>query len=143
MLDVEHTKTVDLAAVLGKYESAKVTVATMASLVQVPRFLADEVEAALTEILNNVEAHAGPGAQVWILLDQEMSDEVILWVRDNGVGMNAEEVEAAAENGRMGIRDSIVGRMAALGGSAILKSSPGAGAEWELRFPIEIEAMES
>ncbi|GAA4903871.1 DUF5931 domain-containing protein [Tessaracoccus lubricantis] len=143
VLDVEHTTTVDLAAVLDKYESAKVTVSTMASLVQVPRFLADEIEAALAEVLNNVETHAGPEAKVWILLDQEMCDEVILWVRDNGVGMSAEQVGAAAQNGRMGIRDSIVGRVSALGGSAILKSSPGAGAEWELRFPIDVDAMES
>lgn len=143
VLDVVQTTTVDLAAVLDKYESAKVTVSTMASLVQVPRFLADEVEAALTEILKNVDKHAGEDAQVWILLDQELSDEVILWVRDNGVGMRADQVEAAAAKGRMGIRDSIVGRMSALGGSAILKSSPGAGAEWELRFPIDVEAIES
>ena len=143
VLDVAHRTTVDLAAVLDKYESAKVTVSTMASLVQVPRFLADEVEAALAEILKNVDEHAGPDARAWILLDQEMSDEVILWVRDNGVGMSADQVGAAAENGRMGIRDSIVGRMAALGGSAILKSAPGAGAEWELRFPIDVDAMES
>lgn len=143
VLNVEPTTTVDLAAVLDKYESAKVTVATMASLVEIPRPLADEIEAALAEILNNVEEHAGPDARVWILLDQEMCDEVILWVRDNGVGMSAQQVEAAAANGRMGIRDSIVGRMAALGGSAILKSSPGAGAEWELRFPIDVDAMES
>ena len=142
VLDVEHRTSVDLAAVLDKYESAKVTVSTMASLVQVPRFLADEVEGALAEILKNVDEHAGPDAEVWILLDQEMSDEVILWVRDNGVGMSAEQVEAAARKGRMGIRDSIVGRMAGLGGTAILKSSPGAGAEWELRFPIDVEGLE-
>ena len=46
------------------------------------------------------------------------------------------------EQRRMGIRDSIVGRMAGLGGTAILKSSPGAGAEWELRFPVDVEGME-
>ncbi|MDO5676745.1 MAG: hypothetical protein Q4G35_04455 [Propionibacteriaceae bacterium] len=142
VLDMGHRTVVDLAAVLDKYESAKVTVSTMASLVRVPRFLADDVEGALTEILKNVDEHAGPEAKVWILLDQEISDELILWVRDNGVGMSAEQVETAAQSGRMGIRDSIVGRMAALGGSAILKSSPGAGAEWELRFPIDVESME-
>ncbi len=142
VIDVERTKTVDLAARLDKYQSAKVTVSTMASLVRVPRLLADEVEATLAEILKNVESHAGPGAQAWILLDQENDDEVILWVRDNGKGMSAEQVAAAARAGRMGIKDSIVGRMSALGGSAILKSSPGAGTEWELRFPIDVEAVE-
>lgn len=136
---VADGRRVDLAAVLGTYESAKVTVSTMASVAAVPRFVADEVEAALTEILKNIDEHAGPDAQAWILMDQERCDEVLLWVRDNGVGASAEQVAAAARNGRMGIRDSIVGRMAALGGSATLKTSPGAGAEWELRFPIPDE----
>ncbi|GAA3855193.1 sensor histidine kinase [Tessaracoccus defluvii] len=140
---VGHGKAVDLAAALDKYESARVTVSTMASLVMVPRRLVDEVEAALTEMLKNVEKHAGRDAQVWILLDQEMDDEVILWVRDNGVGMTADQVQAAADKGRMGIRDSIVGRLAAVGGSAILKSSPGSGTEWELRFPLDVEAIEA
>lgn len=142
IIDVAHTKLVDLAAALDKYQSAKVTVSTMASVVMAPRFLVDEVECALVEILKNVRSHAGPDAEVWILLDQEAEDEAILWVRDNGVGMSAEQVQAAAEAGRMGIRDSIVGRMAALDGSAILKSSPGAGTEWELRFPLDLEAVE-
>lgn len=142
ILAMEHTRLVDLAAALDKYQSASVTVSTMASVVMAPRFLVDEVECALVEILKNVRAHAGPDAEVWILLDQEADDEAILWVRDNGVGMSAEQVKAAAEAGRMGIRDSIVGRMAALDGSAILKSSPGAGTEWELRFPLDLEAVE-
>jgi hypothetical protein len=54
--------------------------------------------------------------------------------------MSAEQVTQAAEAGRMGIKGSIVGRITALGGSALLKSSPGAGAEWELRIPIDVEA---
>ena len=135
--DIDHGAAVDLAAALDKYESARVTVSTMASLVKAPRALVDEVERTLAEILKNVEKHAGPEARVWILLDQELDDEVILWVRDNGVGMSAAQVQEAADNGRLGIRDSIVGRMNDIGGSAILKSSPGAGTEWELRFPIE------
>lgn len=142
ILDTDHTNLVDLAAALDKYQSATVTVSTMASLVMAPRALVDEIEAALAEVLKNVEAHAGQEAQVWILLDQENDDEVILWVRDNGTGMSAEQVTQAAEAGRMGIKDSIVGRITALGGAAELKSSPGAGAEWELRIPIDIEAGE-
>jgi len=31
-----------------------------------------------------------------------------------------------------------VGRMSALHGSAMLKSSPGLGTEWELRFPVDM-----
>lgn len=127
---------VDVAAVLGKYESARVTVSTMAGQVMVPRFVMDEVEATLHEILANVEHHAGEEASVWVLLDQEQDDEIILWVRDNGVGMEPNSIADASEHGRLGIRDSIVGRMTAMRGTAMLKSMPGVGTEWELRFPL-------
>lgn len=130
---------VDLAAALDKYQSARITVSTMAGQVQISRRLVDEIEAILTEALTNVSQHAGPDAQAWVLLDQESDDEVILWIRDNGVGMTAAEVAEAAERGRMGIKDSIVGRVSALGGSAMLTSAPGSGTEWELRFPVEGE----
>lgn len=126
---------VDMAAVLDTYESARVTVSTMAGQVMVPRSMMDEVEATLHEILSNVEHHAGAQASVWVLLDQEQDDEVILWVRDNGVGMAPDSVSDASEHGRLGIRDSIVGRMTAMQGTAMLKSTPGVGTEWELRFP--------
>lgn len=129
---------VDLAAALDKYQSARVTVSTMAGAVMVPRVVVDEVEATLTEVLTNVDRHAGPDASAWVLLDQESDDEVILWVRDNGVGMDADAVTDASDRGRFGIRDSIVGRMSSLEGSAMLKSTPGLGTEWELRFPVDL-----
>lgn len=135
--DSGQTALVDLAAALDKYQSARVTVSTMAGQVMVPRSVVDEVEATLTEALTNVERHAGADASAWVLLDQESDDEVILWVRDNGVGMDLDTVADAANRGRLGIRDSIVGRMSTVGGSAILKSTPGMGTEWELRFPVE------
>ncbi|GAB3817924.1 DUF5931 domain-containing protein [Tessaracoccus terricola] len=138
IVDEEQEALVDLAAALDKYQSARVTVSTMAGQVMVPRPVVDEVEATLLEALKNVEKHAGEDAEAWVLLDQETDDEVILWVRDNGVGMSADEVTDASIRGRMGIKDSIVGRMSALGGSAMLKSSPGLGTEWELRFPVDM-----
>lgn len=135
-----QSERVDLAAALDKYQSATVTVSTMAGEVELPRKLVDEIESILVEALTNVSRHAGENAQAWVLLDQETDDEVILWIRDNGVGMTAASVAEAARRGRMGIKDSIVGRIAALGGSAMLTSTPEAGTEWELRFPVEGES---
>lgn len=137
IVDETVTPLVDLAAALDKFQSARVTVSTMAGLVMVPRHIVTEVEATLVEALKNVEKHAGEGAEAWVLLEQETDDEVILWVRDNGKGLDARQVQEAAERGRMGIKDSIVGRMESIGGSAMLRSAPGSGAEWELRFPTE------
>ncbi len=136
--DDSSSSLVDLAAALDKYQGARVTVSTMAGEVMLPRFVVDEVEATLVEILHNVDLHAGPDASVWVLLDQEIDDEVILWVRDNGVGMAPDTVRDATERGRLGIQDSIVGRMSSLHGSAMLRSSPGTGTEWELRFPVDM-----
>ncbi|MFV0428874.1 MAG: ATP-binding protein [Arachnia sp.] len=130
---------VDLAIILERYASARVTVSTMAGAVMIPRRMADEVAATLEEALTNVERHAGDQAQAWVLLDQETDDEVIVWVRDNGVGMAPAQIAEAASRGRMGIQHSIVGRMTALGGSAMLKSTPGSGTEWELRFALDVE----
>lgn len=135
----DHSTTTDLAAALDKYQSARVTISTMAGELLAPRPVVVEVESALQEILKNVWAHAGDGARVWVLLDQEFDDEAIIWVRDDGVGMEPRQATEAAERGRFGIRDSIVGRISAIGGSAILKSSPGAGTEWELRIPLETD----
>lgn len=132
------TMHVDLAAQLDKYQNGTVTVSTMAGSVMVPRLIAEEVEATLLEALKNVDKHAGPGAKAWVLLDQEDSSEIIVWVRDNGVGMDLAEVDLASDRGRLGVRNSIVGRVAALGGTATVKSSPGLGTEWELRFPVKV-----
>ena len=137
ILSENATRQVDLAAALDRFQSTKVVVSTMAGQVLVPRLIAEEVEAALIEALKNVEKHAGPGAKAWVLLEQEDS-EVILWVRDNGVGMDLSEAASAGERGRLGIRDSIVGRMTALGGAAVVKSTLGEGTEWELRFPVKV-----
>ncbi|NLE98528.1 MAG: hypothetical protein GX596_11170 [Propionibacterium sp.] len=137
--EVSRDAEVDLTSALDKYSSARVTVSTMAGEVLVPRFIVEEIEATLQEILTNFERHAGDAAEAWVLLDQEVDDEVILWVRDNGRGMDAQQARQAAEEGRFGIRDSIIGRISAIGGSAILKSAPDAGTEWELRIPIDVE----
>ena len=137
ILSDSATAQVDLAAVLDRFQSTRVTVSTMAGQVLVPRLIAEEVEATLVEALKNVDKHAGPDAKVWVLLDQEDSSEVILWVRDNGVGMDLAAANSAGDRGRLGIKDSIVGRMTAIGDSAVLKSTPGEGTEWELRCPVK------
>lgn len=139
VVNVSRQAQVDLASALDKYSSARVTVSTMAGEVLVARYLVEEIENTVHEILKNVRRHAGNDAQAWILLDQEVDDEVIIFVRDNGAGMSAEDAQRAAEKGRFGIRDSIIGRISAIGGSAVLKSAPGAGTEWELRVPIDVE----
>ena len=56
---------------------------------------------------------------------------ITAFVRDKGVGFCAAEIG----NDRRGIAMSIRDRIARVGGSAELESSPGAGTEWELMVP--------
>jgi len=59
----------------------------------------------------------------------EVGTETIeVYIRDRGVGFDP----AAVPAGRMGVRQSIVGRMERHGGTAAIRSSPGAGTEVRL-----------
>jgi signal transduction histidine kinase len=57
--------------------------------------------------------------------------QVGVWVRDRGQGFDPDTIEAD----RHGIRDSIRGRMTAVGGRSRIRSSPGNGTEVELVLP--------
>ncbi len=125
----------DLTALLDRHASATVTISTMADEVLVDSDVADEIDAVVSEILSNVAKHAGPGAQAWLLLEQE-GNEVILSVRDNGVGTTTEQLSQAFHGGHLGVRNSILGRVRDLGGHANVRTSVGRGVEWELRIPV-------
>jgi signal transduction histidine kinase len=58
-------------------------------------------------------------------------DAVMLFVRDRGRGFDPE----AVSEDRQGIAQSIRARMARFGGSVVIRSSPGHGAEVELSMP--------
>jgi signal transduction histidine kinase len=58
-------------------------------------------------------------------------EEVAVFVRDRGAGFDP----AAVPENRKGIAESIEGRLARAGGTAVLTSAPGAGTEVELRLP--------
>jgi signal transduction histidine kinase len=64
------------------------------------------------------------------------ADRVEVFVRDRGVGFDAE----AIPQDRRGVRDSIVARMERHGGRAAVRSSPGEGTEVELAMGKETVA---
>ena len=129
-----HDKRVDITAMLDAMSTERVTVSRMATSIVMPMAEAVEVKAAVAQILLNSELHAGPDAQVWMLVEEE-DQQIVISVRDNGVGMSREQVQSAVQAGRLGIRESIIGRIQELGGTAQVRSSPGRGVEWELRIP--------
>ncbi|WP_348652248.1 ATP-binding protein [Streptomyces sp. 71268] len=78
--------------------------------------------------------HAGEGARAFILIEDE-PDAVLVTVRDDGPGIPEGRLVDAEREGRLGVAQSIRGRLRDLGGSADLESVPGQGTEVELRVP--------
>jgi signal transduction histidine kinase len=129
---------VDLAGALERLGTAhpgRVEVATPGTPVPVPAHVAQELVAAVSACLDNVRAHVGDSAPTWVLLDA-VPGKVVVSVRDDGPGIPEGRLEAAAAAGRLGVDQSIRGRIADLGGTAHLDTGSW-GTEWELTVPIE------
>jgi signal transduction histidine kinase len=124
----------DLAGRLRLLASGRTEVSVPATPVRLPMRVAGELEAVVREALVNVARHAGPDAKAWVLLE-DLGDEIVLSVRDDGVGIGPSRLAEAEREGRMGITRSMRGRVADLGGTTALETAPGAGVEWELRVP--------
>ncbi|MFD8243834.1 MULTISPECIES: MacS family sensor histidine kinase [unclassified Nocardia] len=129
---------VDLRPLLTAQSTPTVSVSTPGDPVRVGRWMANEIASAVATALSNVELHAGPDARAYVLLE-DTGDEVVISVRDDGVGIPPGRLAEAEAEGRMGVSRSIVGRIAALGGSADLLTEidggVGFGTEWEFRVP--------
>lgn len=126
--------TVDLRALLLPRESDQVSISVPATPVLLDDAVATELAAAVTNALDNVATHAGPGARAYVLIE-DLGETVTVSVRDDGVGISTGRLAEAEAQGHMGISKSIVGRMKWLGGSAELTTESGGGTEWELTVP--------
>ncbi|GII76623.1 histidine kinase [Sphaerisporangium rufum] len=126
----------DLAALLRGHGSASVTVSTPAGPLLVPAAAARELAAATAAALDNVARHCGPDARAWVLAE-EGDGEVTVTVRDDGPGIAPGRLAEAAAEGRLGVAQSIRGRVAALGGRSRFVTVPGQGTEVELTVPVD------
>lgn len=127
-------QTLDLVAELSRLERTEsVTVATPGAPVELPERTARELVAVVRACLDNVARHVGEQAPAWVLL-QAFPDRVEVSVRDEGPGIPAGRLDEAAAEGRLGVCQSIRGRVADLDGSAELATGPW-GTEWELVVP--------
>ncbi|MEV7385093.1 DUF5931 domain-containing protein [Streptomyces sp. NPDC091215] len=125
---------VDLRALLAPYAGSRVSLAEPGAPVELPPGAARELAAAVGAALDNVRRHAGDEARAWILVEDEPG-EIVVTVRDDGPGIPEGRLAQAEGEGRLGVAQSIRGRLRDLGGSAELVSVPGQGTEVELTVP--------
>jgi len=123
---------IDLCGQLMPLATTRVDVVVPADPVLLPATVADELVAAVREALSNVEKHAGHDARTWIVVE-DLEDAVLVSIRDDGAGTTPAELEQARVDGRLGVSQSIRGRMTDLGGTATVRTAPGEGTEWELK----------
>jgi signal transduction histidine kinase len=123
----------DLRVVLGGFATATVSLVAPATPVLLDRRTAEGLAAAVRATLDNVRRH-GAGAHAWVLIEEELG-AVTVTVRDNGPGFAPGVLEQAERDGRLGVAQSIRGRVRELGGTATITSAPGQGTEVELRIP--------
>lgn len=94
------------------------------------RDVVDAVALAAAEALRNSLRHAGGTARRRIGLEVG-AQRIRVSVVDDGRGFIR-----SGDGGRLGLRESIEGRMAALGGSAVIRSRPGDGTEVTVSWPM-------
>jgi signal transduction histidine kinase len=124
----------DLREALSGFGSPQILLVFPASAVPLRDDVAVEVTRAVGAALDNVRVHCGPKARAWVLVEDEGS-HVLVTVRDEGPGIAEGRLVQAADEGRLGVAQSIHGRLRDLGGSATITSVPGQGTEVELKVP--------
>ncbi|MDQ1743043.1 MAG: hypothetical protein QOE23_1382 [Pseudonocardiales bacterium] len=125
----------NLTADLVALRSELVTVSVPDAPVVLACQVADEVLAATREAVRNVERHAGEAATAWVFLE-DLGNRVVVTVRDDGDGIQPGRLDEAAAEGRVGVAESIRGRVAELGGQVRISSVPGEGTEIDIVVPV-------
>ena len=133
----QRDERVDVRALLARFDRDRVSVASPATPVPLPRVDADELAAAVAAALDNVERHAGGQARAWVLLEDDGTC-VRVGIRDDGVGMATGRLAEAERDGRLGVAQSLRGRLAAMGGTLEIRSAPGEGTELSLQVPRRV-----
>ncbi|MCC7128430.1 MAG: hypothetical protein IT192_06420 [Microbacteriaceae bacterium] len=96
-----------------------------------PITAAEAVHSASVQAMVNSIQHAGTDKKRQVEVKGIGENGIEVCIRDNGVGFDPDSVPGE----RIGLRISIVERMASAGGEAIIRAAPGEGAEIVVRWP--------
>jgi signal transduction histidine kinase len=126
-----------LTDVVAQVEDASgVTIGTVVVGDAAPGPTGEALLRAIREALFNAVRHGAPPIDVYL----EVGDRgVEAFVRDRGPGFDLDSVSAD----RLGVRESIIGRMARAGGSASVTRARGGGTEVRLEVPASSEGDET
>jgi signal transduction histidine kinase/phage shock protein PspC (stress-responsive transcriptional regulator) len=86
------------------------------------------LQAAREAMVNAAKYSGAPTISVYAEVEPEL---LTIFVRDRGAGFDPDDLP----EDRMGVRQSIIGRMKRNGGSAVIRSTPGEGTEVRLEMP--------
>jgi signal transduction histidine kinase len=129
-----ETGLVDVRSLVEPLANGRVTVSCPATPVLLASPAARALGGAAAAAIDNARKHAGDGAKAWVLVEDDGAGVRVI-VRDDGQGFAAGRLGAAAAAGRLGVSQSIIGRLREVGGTATVTSSPGQGTEVDLRVP--------
>jgi signal transduction histidine kinase len=121
-----------LQAAAFRVQGVPVTVTT-AGPAWLPAGYVEELAGAVRQALENVAQHAR--ATRVTIFAEELDREVVISIRDDGVGFAYDE-EALRREGKLGLVRSMKGRIEGLGGAMAIHSAPGQGTEVEFRLPV-------
>ena len=138
MLPVLHAETDDHAdagawiSAVGEAGGLRVHIdGDWSALASLSQPVADALRGAVEQCLVNVTRHAGV-KEAWVTISSN-ADGVSVTVVDEGVGFDPDSVPTD----RLGISESVRGRIERLGGRVRLWSSPGAGTSVHISIPRE------
>lgn len=101
-----------------------------------PRAVPEAIVAAAREAMLNAARHAGGEVTAYV---ETRPDEVLIDITDRGAGLDLEHLP----EGRMGVRESIIGRMQRAGGEAKIMPGPGgSGTAVRLSLPLSVQHMQ-
>lgn len=123
--------TTELRAVAAALEVDHAVHFDVVSVGEPVRFAPAELAAAAREAMLNAARHAGGDVSVYV---ETGSGTVDVFVRDRGTGFDV----SALPEGRLGVRESIIGRMRRAGGHATVTSRE-TGTEVHLSIELSIE----
>jgi signal transduction histidine kinase len=124
---IAHRTREEIEQLHGQFEITMARLGTQS----IPAAAAEAIQSATMQAAVNSLNHAGEGAHRSVHFSVQGGLRVV--VRDDGSGFDMQSVPAE----RLGVRVSIIERMANVGGTAEVVSAPGAGTVVTIRWPAE------